>query len=66
MSKLLEDAGSRADSRYVADVLLGALNTELVLHERRVLAMPAQHLKQCWRELVHALLATPQAGSADG
>ena len=56
VSKLVEDAGSGGDARYIADVLLGALGTELVLHQRRVLAMPAQHLKQCWRELVHALL----------
>jgi AcrR family transcriptional regulator len=63
VSKLLEDAGSRVDGRYIADVLLGALSTELVLHQRRVLAMPAPHLKQCWRELVHALLDTRQAGS---
>ena len=56
VSKLLEDASSSVDARYLADVLLGTLGTELVLHQRRVLAMPAQHLKQCWRELVHALL----------
>jgi AcrR family transcriptional regulator len=56
VSKLLEDAGSGADTHYIADVLLGALSTELVLHQRRVLAMPPQHLKRCWRELVHALL----------
>jgi AcrR family transcriptional regulator len=56
VNKLLEDVGSGADTHYVADVLLGALSTELVLHQRRVLAMSAQHLKQCWRELVRALL----------
>jgi AcrR family transcriptional regulator len=56
VSNVLKDAGSRVDTRYLADVLLGTLSTELVLHQRRVLAMPAQHLKQCWRELVYGLL----------
>jgi AcrR family transcriptional regulator len=60
VSKLLEDAGSGANTHYIADVLLGALSPELVLHQRRVLAMPAQHLKQRWRELVHALLGRDQ------
>jgi AcrR family transcriptional regulator len=56
VSTLLKDAGSLADAHYLADALLGTLSTELVLHQRRVLAMPAQHLKDCWRELVYALL----------
>ena len=56
VAKLLEDAGSSVDVRYAADVLLGALNAELVLHQRRVLEMSPQHLKQCWRELVRAVL----------
>lgn len=56
VSELLKDAGSQADARYLADVLLGALSTELVLHQRRVLAMSSEHLKQCWRDLVHAVL----------
>jgi AcrR family transcriptional regulator len=56
VSELLKDGGSRVDAHYLADVLLGTLSTELVLHQRRVLAMPAEQLKRCWRELVYALL----------
>jgi len=53
---LVEDSGSGRDSGYTADVLLGALDPELVLYQRRVLAMPRQDLKRCWSDLVHALL----------
>jgi AcrR family transcriptional regulator len=56
VSELVAAAGSHLDARYTADVLLGALNAELVLHQRRVLATPAAHLKRCWRDLVGAVL----------
>jgi AcrR family transcriptional regulator len=41
---------------YLADVLLGALVTELVLFQRRDLSMSPEQLKACWGELVRALL----------
>lgn len=53
---LLGDAGYAGQVDYVADVLLGALVTELVLYQRRVLEMSPEHLKHCWGELVRALL----------
>ena len=40
---------------YIADVLLGALATELVLYQRRDLGMPQDELKRRWRELVQTL-----------
>ena len=50
--------GSRPDlgTGYVADVLLGALATELVLYQRRAMGMSQEELKRRWRELVHALV----------
>src|SRR4029077_10874700 len=54
VTTLLGEAGYGGDLGYVADVLLGALVTELVLFQRRDLQMSAQRLKQCWGELVTA------------
>ncbi len=56
VTSLLQDAGYVGEIGYLADVLLGALVTELVLYQRRVLAMSAAHLKRCWSGLVAALL----------
>lgn len=56
VTALLEQSSYTRDIGYIADVLLGALVTELVLHQRRVLEMSPTQLKRCWRELVHALL----------
>src|SRR5271165_6723835 len=51
-------AASSSDGRagYMADVLLAALATELVLYQRRDLGMPQDELKRRWRQLVHALV----------
>jgi AcrR family transcriptional regulator len=57
LTALLEQTDYSGDVGYVADVLLGALVSELVLHQRRDLAMSPEYLKQCWGELVCALLA---------
>jgi AcrR family transcriptional regulator len=62
LAALLHDPDSARDAGYTADVLLGALATELVLYQRRVLAMPQAHLKHCWRELVDAL-GTPASAA---
>jgi AcrR family transcriptional regulator len=57
VSALVADANPNLDAGYLADALLGALSTELVLHQRRVLAMPPEQLKRYWSELVHAIAA---------
>jgi len=56
VSSLLRDSGSVRDTGYTADVLLGALAVELVLHQRRVLGLSQEYLKRCWDELVRSLL----------
>jgi AcrR family transcriptional regulator len=53
---LLGETGYSGEVGYLADVLLAALVTELVLHQRRVLEMSPERLKQCWGELVRVLL----------
>jgi AcrR family transcriptional regulator len=53
---LLRDSGYDGDIGYLADVLLGALGSELVLFQRRALAMSPEDLKACWGELVTRLL----------
>jgi AcrR family transcriptional regulator len=56
VTALLRDSAYGGDIGYLADVLLGALVSELVLFQRRELAMPQQELKRCWTELVGALV----------
>jgi AcrR family transcriptional regulator len=53
---LLREAAPARDNDYLADVVLAVLAADLVLHQRRVLEMPLQRLKDGWRELVHALV----------
>ena len=57
VTALLSDAGRKGDVGYIADVLLGALGTELVLHQRRELRMSPEYLGQCWSDLVDSILA---------
>jgi AcrR family transcriptional regulator len=59
VTALLRDSGYDGDVGYLADVLLGALVSELVLFQRRELAMSPAQLKDCWGELVGRLLAAP-------
>ena len=56
-SALLADAAPAADGDYLAAVLLSALGAELVLYQRAVLGMPLARLKDCWVQLLDALLA---------
>lgn len=59
VTTLLQEARYGGEIGYIADVLLGALVTELVLFQRRDLEMSPQRLKRCWGELVYALLPAP-------
>lgn len=54
---LLQDSGYVGEIGYLADVLLGALVSELVLFQRRELQMSQAQLQQCWGELVGRVLA---------
>ncbi|HEY1450728.1 MAG TPA: helix-turn-helix domain-containing protein [Solirubrobacteraceae bacterium] len=56
VTALLRDSSYGGDIGYLADVLLGALVSELVLFQRRELAMSQQELMRCWTELVGALV----------
>jgi AcrR family transcriptional regulator len=56
VTALLRDSGYVGETGYLADVLLGALVSELVLFQRRDLGISQGELKRCWRELVQALL----------
>ena len=59
VTALLRETGYEGDVGYLADVLLGALISELVLFQRRELAMSPAHLRACWRELVERLVPAP-------
>jgi AcrR family transcriptional regulator len=53
---LLGESGYAGEIGYAADVLLGALVSELVLFQRRELGMSQAQLKRSWGELVRALV----------
>jgi AcrR family transcriptional regulator len=53
---LLDQVGYQGEVGYLADVLLAALATELVLFQRRDLAITPEQLKASWAGLVVALL----------
>jgi AcrR family transcriptional regulator len=57
VTALLRDSSYEGDVDYLADVLLGALVSELVLFQRRERGMSQEQLKRCWGELVARLLA---------
>ena len=59
VTSLLREGGYGGDLGYLADVLLGALVTELVLFQRRELGMSTEYLKECWSRLVGSLLGAP-------
>jgi AcrR family transcriptional regulator len=59
VTALLRETGYEGDIGYLADVLLGALVSELVLFQRRELAMSPAHLRACWCELVERLVPAP-------
>ncbi len=56
VTALLTESSYKGDVSYLADVLLGALVSELVLFQRRELSIPQPELKRCWRELIDALV----------
>jgi AcrR family transcriptional regulator len=56
VTALLAEAGYGGEVGYLADVLLSALVTELVLFQRRQLGMSPELLRRCWGELVRAVL----------
>jgi AcrR family transcriptional regulator len=56
VAALLADAGYEGEIGYLADVLLGALVSELVLFQRRELGMSQAQLKRCWGELVRGIV----------
>jgi AcrR family transcriptional regulator len=56
VAALLAESAYDGEAGYLADVLLGALVSELVLFQRRELGFSQSELKRCWRELVQALL----------
>jgi AcrR family transcriptional regulator len=53
---LLGESDYAGEVGYLADVLLGALVSELVLFQRRELGMSQAQLRQSWGELVRALV----------
>jgi hypothetical protein len=53
---LLSESACKGEEGYLADVLLGALVSELVLFQRRQLSIAQAELKRCWRELIGALV----------
>ena len=58
---LLLEAAPGCDADYLADVLLGALTAELVLHQRHSREMSAERLKEGWISLVDGVLASARA-----
>jgi len=59
VSALLAESEYAGEISYLADVLLGALVSELVLFQRRERGLSQAELKRCWRELVCALVPAP-------
>ena len=57
VSALLEQSGYSGEIGYLADVLLAALSSELVLFQRREQALAAEQLASGWSELVNTLLS---------
>jgi AcrR family transcriptional regulator len=57
VTALLAESEYSGDVGYLADVLLGALTAELVLFQRRELAIAPDQLKASWARLIASLLA---------
>ncbi len=56
VTALLQESEYEGEISYLADVLLGALVSELVLFQRRERGLSQAELKRCWSELVCALV----------
>jgi AcrR family transcriptional regulator len=54
---LVEEARPSCDADYATDVLLGALNAQAFVHQRRVREMPLDRLKSGYADLVDRLLS---------
>jgi AcrR family transcriptional regulator len=59
LTALLAEIVSREEAQYLADVLLGALAPDLVLHQYRVLGMSVAQLKDAWQQLVLRIAHCP-------
>jgi AcrR family transcriptional regulator len=59
LAALLGEIVSREEAQYLADVLLGALAPDLVLHQYRVLGMSVAQLKDAWQHLVLRIAHCP-------
>ena len=55
VAALLREIVPSGDADYLADALLGTLAAEVVLYQRRVLAMPLQRMKDGWLDLLEGL-----------
>lgn len=55
VTALLRESGCEGEADYLADVLLGALSSELVHFQRHELGMTRETLARSWGELVRAL-----------
>jgi AcrR family transcriptional regulator len=55
--RLVEEARPACDVDYASDVLLGALNARVFVHQRRVREMPLERLKAGFADLVDRLLS---------
>jgi AcrR family transcriptional regulator len=59
LAALLGEIVSREEAQYLADVLLGALAPDLVLHQYRALGMSVAQLKDAWQHLVLRIAQLP-------
>jgi len=57
LTSLVRELAPASDAEYLADVLLSALSSELVLHQRRGRGIELARLKEGWRDLACALIA---------
>ena len=58
MSALVHAAAPDRDAAYAADILLGALSAELVVHQLRGRGLELARLKAGWDDLARALSTT--------
>lgn len=59
LAALLGEIVGREEAQYLADVLLGALAPDLVLHQSLVLGMSMAQLKNAWQHLVLRITHCP-------
>jgi AcrR family transcriptional regulator len=59
LAALLDEIVGREEAQYLADILLGALAPDLVLHQYGVLGMSVQQLKDAWQRLIARITQRP-------